>query len=489
MVFRSLMVFWFSSFVIVLHAQSAFDALDQSMSGPYGSARNVATMNTLDALGADVSAIISNPAGIANFRRAEFAFTTGMEIFRSESKILNTRESQKSSSTRMQLDQIGLVLTSQPKNNAYWKQFNFGFNYQKIDSYQKEYAFSDVSTLGSISESFLERADGRIQGELDPFYEGLAYGTVLIFDEEEEGRYYIDLPEDPEIEKSDHYETQGSSRTNTFSFGANYDNTLLFGINLSFPAFRYEIKQEYSERDASDQYAVFKSINFDRNGISNGDGFNTQLGLIYNVNRALRVSLSSQTPTWYSVQISSYTADLNYKIFEQGTEQNLETLSPEQSFEYKLRTPWQHRLGLGSVIGKKGFVSASVMYKDFSQLNYTFGDSELDQENERVQNNQMDSLFSESWTIGVGGEYRVTDHFNVRLGAGYETSPYSLKSDITRFSGGLGWRWKSFYLDLAYLNERTSETYRPYSSDIFPTTQTDQSNTNHRINLSIGFKI
>ncbi len=476
------------TFYSLLLSQSAEEALELSGQGPYGTARSMATMNTLDALGADFSAIIANPAGIGNYRRSEFAFTTGVEIFSNDSRVLSSRKEQSNSSSSLQLDQMGIILTSRSRKNVNWKQFNFGFNYQKLDTYQKKYAFDDVSN-GSITESFLERADGFVENELDPFYEGLAHGTALIVDDTEPTRYFIDLPEDPMIQKRDEYELSGSSRTNVFSFGANYDNRLLFGVNLGFPAFRYEISQDYFESDPSDDYAVFQSLDYKRRGISKGNGIYAQLGLIYNLNRALRLSVSSQTPTRYEIEITSYTADLVYRYVEQGIQQELESLSPDQFFEYSLNTPWQHRIGLGSVIQRKGFVSASLMYKDYSQLKYDFGDAREDEINEQIENNRIDSLFSDSWTLGIGGEYKLTDIFNVRAGFGFETSPYSSRSDVLRYSGGVGWRWKSFYLDLAYLYEDYEEDYRPYQSSIFPTTDLSQSNNNHRIDLTIGFKI
>jgi long-subunit fatty acid transport protein len=55
-----------------LFSQSEFDALRYSTLGSGGTARTMGMAGSFSAIGADASAVMTNPAGIATFRRSEF---------------------------------------------------------------------------------------------------------------------------------------------------------------------------------------------------------------------------------------------------------------------------------------------------------------------------------------------------------------------------------------------------------------------------------
>ena len=87
-----------------------------------GTARYVGMGGAMDALGADISTIGSNPAGIGLFRKSNISASFGF----------NTQEGAKdfagSNKTRMSFDQVGFVYSVRTGESSYT---NFAFNYHK----------------------------------------------------------------------------------------------------------------------------------------------------------------------------------------------------------------------------------------------------------------------------------------------------------------------------------------------------------------------
>lgn len=472
-----------------LFGQTAEDALDlYRPGGPYGTTRALSTMNAINALGADINAINSNPAGLANFRRSEFVFSSSLEVFGSTAE-LNNDEIGKEASTKYQVDNLGLVFVGTPKDRrSNWKQFNFGLSYQRQQSYQTKLGF-ETETPGSLTESFLERAFGRLEGEMNPFYEGLAVGTALIIDDDNPGNYFIDFPEDASAGKFDLYETEGSRMNFSLSFAANYNDKLLLGATLSLPSYNRSLTRTYMEFDEDNQVPIYDGLEFFEEQQLEGGGINGKLGVIYNAHRSLRIGFSTETPTSMSITEPRFIADLSYSYTENGFSETLETMSPEGNFEYRIITPWRHSLSLGSVIGRKGFIAAKVDYRDYTQIRYDFGDDRIDRQLADEQNSRIDTLFENTLNFSVGGELAL-EEFRVRLGYGFEQSPYSERlGNISRYSIGAGWRGKDFFIDLGYLLESNDRIYQPYSSVNFPETRVNMNERRHRISLTLGFKL
>ncbi|HKK87513.1 MAG TPA: hypothetical protein VJ917_01605 [Saprospiraceae bacterium] len=472
-----------------LEGQTAEDALFlYRPGGSYGTTRAMSTMDAINALGADLNVINSNPAGLGNFRRSEFVFSSSLEVFGSTANLGN-EELGSEANTKYQVDNLGLVFAGVPKDRrSNWKQFNFGLSYQRQQSYQTKLGF-EAETPGSLTESFLERAFGRLEEELNPFYEGLAYGTALIIDDNNPGNYFIDFPEGASSGKFDLYETEGSRMNFSLSFGANYDDKLLLGATLSLPSYSRTLTRTYNEFDDGNQVPVFDGLEFFQEQQLEGGGINGKFGLIYNVHRALRIGLSTETPTSMSITEPRFIADFSYSFTENGFSESLETMSPEGNFEYRLITPWRHSMSIGSIIGRKGFIAARLDYRDYTQMRYDFGDDRIDRQQADAQNSSIDTLFSSSLNLSIGGELALDD-FRVRLGYGFEQSPYADRlSNTSRYSLGAGWRGRDFFIDLGYLLEANNRVYQAYSSVNFPETRVTMDQRRHRISLTLGFKL
>ena len=87
----------------------------------------------------------------------------------------------------------------------------------------------------------------------------------------------------------------------------------------------------------------------------------------------------------------------------------------------------------------------------------------------------------------------------VRAGFGYYGNPYSNNyfgnepGDVTNasrmnISGGLGWRNKGMFVDLAYIHQIIKDAYYPYRLDEGVFNAAKLSNTVGNILLTVGFK-
>ena len=73
------------AFTAALLAQTDVDALRYATPDVQGTARNMALGNTMGTIGADITSISSNPAGIAKYSSTEFVLTPAISIAKSSS--------------------------------------------------------------------------------------------------------------------------------------------------------------------------------------------------------------------------------------------------------------------------------------------------------------------------------------------------------------------------------------------------------------------
>ena len=115
-----------------------------------GTARYVGMGGALGALGADLSVISSNPAGIGLYRKCDVALTFGV-VAPQKSNGWNTNDTRTYGEklARASFDQMGLVWSL--KTDGKLKFVNFAFNYQKKANYNQGF-YADNMNLGGLSQ-------------------------------------------------------------------------------------------------------------------------------------------------------------------------------------------------------------------------------------------------------------------------------------------------------------------------------------------------
>ena len=109
-----------------------------------GTARFVGMGGAMSALGADLSTMNSNPAGIGMYRRNDIAATLSLTTQPNGQSFMDIDKS------RVSFDQVGLVYTT--KIGSKLQFVNFGFNYQKRRNF-KNYIGIDNAATGGLSQA------------------------------------------------------------------------------------------------------------------------------------------------------------------------------------------------------------------------------------------------------------------------------------------------------------------------------------------------
>ena len=111
------------------------------------------------------------------------------------------------------------------------------------------------------------------------------------------------------------------------------------------------------------------------------------------------------------------------------------------------------------------------------------------------------SAFKASNIIRIGGEFKVTPQFSIRAGYSFQSSPfndsfddvtagtimsYTVDNKIQHYTAGLGYRYKAFYADLAYVRTNRQSDYHGFYDAAAPSASFNDKND--EVAVSIGFK-
>ncbi len=472
------------------NAQSIFDALRYSQLEVGGTARTIGVGGGIGALGADFSVLSTNPAGMATYRRSEFVFTPTWYSSQTDALLRGDASNfvVSSEKTNFNLNALGIVFASRPTASD-WKVTAFGIGFNKLANFNQRTFFEGVSE-GSITDRWLELAQGLTPSELDDFEAGLAYdGEAIYTDADDETLYYSDFDENEPVRKSQLIRQKGSVNELVFSFAGNYDEKLMMGLTLGVPILDYEEVKTYRETDPDDSNSVFEELEFSERVRTTGAGINLKMGLIYRFNQMVRMGVALHTPTGFALD-DSYSTSLDYTYNFNGINRGSAN-SPEGSFEYRLRTPWRFIGSLGLLFDKMGFLTAEVEWLDYTSAQFNFNQTNNidDLEYEQELNDQIERELGSAVNVRLGGEF-AWNILRLRAGYGIMGSPYVDDDEYqSAISVGAGVREKSFFVDLAYRYTSDSGTYSPYLTSNAPeqTVAIDESKGKFMLTFGVKF--
>lgn len=518
----------------VTYAQISFPSLseDARLFSPLqtaGTARVQGFGGAGFSLGGDIGAGLLNPAGYGFYNRSSLVLTPSFRGIRTNTDFEGTSAEEFGSD--FNLTSFGLVIanTRDDPSPSRFRGGAFAVTFNQINSFSYTNSYQGSASEVSIIDDIVLQANGISVGEFDnrlsfdplniPDYATAAYNNFLInpvVDPNAEPNTYVgSLPTGTLTLPSGDSETSGRLNQWNFSYGANFDDKLYLGASVGLMSFSQERQNEYREeyRYSQDYIDFIDEGNFfypaEGGPVSvdfvdfvqlnetqeiNGTGINANLGIIYRPIQALTVGLSFLTPTIYSVEERSF-FDLDTQIT--GLQQNDSAQFEEQFnrlsqgnegvFSYNLRTPSRVGLGASYFFQKYGFLTADVEYVNYP--GYRFSTSENNASNiTSFANQDVERDYQSAINYRVGGEFRY-DIFRVRLGYAFYADPTNFEEDTLdrnrqSFSGGVGVITKSFFADLAVVNNRFNTDARPYGGTNFFYNQENVSNT---IMLSLGF--
>ncbi len=549
-------------------AQSAMDGFRFCPTDIKGTARFMSMGGAFGALGADLTTLSYNPAGIGVYRASDIGVTVNLDCQNAAATSMDNKSTL--SQTKFLLNNIGGVATIR-LNSSVVPNFNIGFTYNKAASFNGSVRGSIPQLRNSITNyiagvsNHYDVTVGDVEFNQHTGYDpynpndgGLAAPWISILGYDS---YFVTPEGDPDYPNWQGQWREGTSGNGAFTetvtgsineyniaFGGNFANLVYWGMDFGIIGLDYNLSTVWGERmtgayvDTGGGVAGRMDSNIALSnyyGVS-GNGFNYKLGVIVKPIQELRFGFAFHTPTWYSIE-ENYSAETTFTY--DNANRHTRSNTPMGYNEYNLRTPWRFIASIAGVVGHRIILSADYDWQSYNHMHfspyssYSYGgdwdwwDDPWDWYAPAQQqtatatragepfvndpfaetNADVKEYYQTSSTLRVGAEYRVTPRFSVRAGYAYTSSPvrskaksgeetiytsgtltsYTFDDNINYITCGLGYNFKSFYTDLAYVWKHRTGTWHAYTPDptnpgLEPSAKVGY--TNNQIVLSMGFK-
>lgn len=505
-----------SLFMAHAHAQETYENTKLIDNDLNGTARYVGMGGAMEALGADISVINSNPAGIGLFRRSSGSVSFGLV---SQDGASSFKYGNK---TNASFDQAGFVYSLRDGRRTF---INFGFNYHKSKNF--DYILNAASGLNGASqhklsymkalanENNLDKTSSGWRGkfaytsQLDNLY----YNTLMMISSD--GFFYND---------ASGYEF-GRAETGyigeyDFNTSVNVNDRVYLGITIGIHDVHYTGHSLYNEAlvNLNNQTAGNITVNDERR--ITGTGYNASFGIIFRPVDAspFRIGLSVSTPTWYDLKTSNYTYLINNTKADGGgkLQGDYPNYTTGESYEFKLFTPWKFGVSLGHTVGNYLALGASYEYSDYSRLDTRVNDGydvdywgdvyEHSSSDEPMNRHTRETLKAVS-TLKIGAEAKVMPNLAVRAGYNYVSpmfkkegykdgnidsygSNYSSATDYTnweatnRYTVGIGYTLGKMSFDLAYQYAQTNGKFHPFADSYLDYTYPGQDSNGNDVTMT-----
>lgn len=453
-----------------------------------GTARMRGLGGHFNSIGADISSISGNPAGLGMYNRSEINLTGSFASQSIQSNYIGNQTS--SNDYQASLTGFGVVLEGEATNN--WKG-NFGFAHSKQVLFNQSLNLFGINNVSSLLDNYIETANknGETGASLDDQYdsrsntalspEAVAYQSYLINPDPATGAapFYRLSPSLPTqqsgVATMDGYQSQWD-----LSYGLNYLQKLYLGIGVHLTKVQATFTNNWDETFVGSPYV--NGFSYNERLLSNGNGYSLSLGMMYKLNTNVRLGLSFQSPTYFT-QINEQlngtmqTRAIAIPAFDSnGNPIEITRIDPvylaTNEFSYQLTTPMRIGGGLSYFFGKKGFLSFDLEMVDYSQIKISSLEltPSANANFKSKYNGLVSRYFQPDVNIKIGAEFRVSSNISVRggvaqFGSGYQKTFDPIDRTALQFSTGVGYKSNDFYIDLSFVHRTQKDAYTPYVLD------------------------
>lgn len=431
-----------------------------------GSARFEAMGGAFGALGADISSVQINPAGMGRFSSSQFSLSLGPTINSTTADFMS--ESVRTNRTSFTLPSFGLVLTrdlSGKNKGDMYSQFGFGMN--RVSHYTQKTTISGEQ-FPSLLDNFMGQAQGYLPEELNsffPFTTSLAYESYTIDFDPTTTSYYSYLNSTDDVKMNREVATKGGINEFFLSYSRNRLNKLYYGAALNIRTYRHGETYKHSE-DLTIPDSVFKGFDYNYTLNTKGTGVNLKLGVIYLITDGFRIGAAFHTPTLISME-DKWTANMTGR-FVNGNLSVPESLIPQGQYKYRMVTPLRTVVSASYVIGMSAVISGDIEYVGYNmgRLRST-RDIAYDPYNFETENAEAKARLTGALNYRIGLEYNIQQKFFIRAGFALYGNAYKKSESVDpkpdlSYSGGIGYKIGNFSVDLAYVNRQLQRTYYPF---------------------------
>lgn len=480
--------------LISLDAQNFSDALRYSRTLSSGTARSIAVGNSIGALGADFSIVGINPAGLATYAKSEFMFSPSFVTGNIDASYNGGGLQASSLGNKFYLENVGYVNANIVRGYSSLSRSNWSIGLSRIADFNETISYSGFDDK-SITERWLENADGINAADLDNFESGLAYDAEAIYDIGSDLLYEADIFEEESVNKEQIVERNGGINELSFTWAGNYNEKFSLGFGLGVPIINFEETKTYFENDNGDMVPVFNELSFRENLSVSGTGINFKIGAILHSIPNIRIGLSYISKSWYIVN-EDFDTDIGYSYTIDDETFTSRVESPLGSFRYRLSTPSRLRLDAAYLLTSgdiKGFISAGLQYLNYASNSFNLGaysSNPADIQYGEQINGMIDNELASAFNYNLGVEL-AKSHWRIRAGVIFQSSPFDVDSGEADniYSAGLGYRANKIFIDLAWRGLANTEAYSPYDiSDPARLQQVNIDKSTNKFVLTTGFK-
>lgn len=494
-----------------LNAQNVTDALRFSQSNIQGTARFRALSGAFGALGGDMSAVSLNPAGSAIFSTSHASLSLSSSSINNDVSYFGNSTS--ASNSEFDFHQAGVAFVFNSRSDSPWRKIVLSIAYDKLDNYDTNWLARGTNQNNSVDSYFLANANGLPLGDISAFPGesfsdayiaiGEAFGTrnqqaFLGFEsfilepddinDDNNTSYTSNVGNGPYDQQYNYAETGYNGKV-SFNLATQYQDKIYLGVNLNTHFINYERTSQLFESNNA-VGPVINEVLFNNRLATLGTGFSFQLGGIAKLNENIRIGLTYDSPTWYSIRdetaqaIETFSADGITGI----NSNEVFTVNPQviNVFpDYRLQTPAKITGSAALIFGKQGLLSFDYSRQDFGSAKF----KPSTDPSFAIQNQLIENTLTVANTYRLGGEYKI-NKFSFRGGYRFEESPYKNEDfygDLTGYSFGLGYNFGNTKLDLTYDTSEREFNHQLYDIGLIDTAALNRNIEN--ITLSLSFSI
>lgn len=454
-------------------AQNSADALRYSELGLGGTARFVSMSGSFGALGADLSSIHYNPAGLGVFRKSQFLFSPTYVQTYASSLFLNKNTSE--DRIGFKINNLGLAIAIPQSENQDWNFVNVGVSYSLMADFNSDARLKANDMSSSLANSFAEEANGTYAGYLAedfPFSSGLAYNTYLIDPTNIDSTEFLAKTFGEEVNTTRRLKEKGHIGETGLSVGANYQQKLFIGSTIGITRVRYTSAIIHTE-ELVDENADLKEFTYREDLEISGSGINLKLGAIYQIVDWLRLGLSWHSPTNISLNDKFKTSiNTSFNSAQVNDQKSFDESSGENTFDYRIITPAKFIYSAALIAGNRGAINI-----DYEMVNYSNAKLKPSYEIEGdayefdAENDQIKRTLTAGNRLKIGGEYRMGP-WALRAGMSASSTPFKVgvvdHHEQTRgFSLGAGYTQEYWFVDFAFSKLTSKRDYYPYFTNDF----------------------
>lgn len=489
-----------------INAQNMYNVSSLFGNDLNGTARYIGMGGSMSALGADMSTMGTNPAGMALYRSNDVAITLKMDAKTNRADYEGSVYD--SGNTNVFMGNVaGVCAIAQDKD--YLKFFNFALGYRRNNNLAG--AFEMCGASNGYSQQYV--MDYIYRNKMFAYdnlqawmYKDFAYSWLPLLGADtglydDKGNFVTDpdgnLLWEPD-ELGFYEETRGGVSSVDFNVAGNYSDRLYLGATLAVSTVDYTRYSEYRET-----YAARNIYALENSSYIKGTGFDLKIGAIFRPFRysPFKVGLAVHTPTWYNLTEYSSAVIIDHNGKRVSTTDKL-LYGDMLSVQSNLRTPWRLNASMAYTFGTYVALNAEYEYADYAKTAFTGRGNVYKAQNEEIELNMQ-----AQHTVRVGAELNV-DGFAARLGYNYMTAPfvagaykemynasvaetstqYMNRFDKNVITSGIGFQGKMLYLDIAYALEMQKAEFYPFFDYEFVNPGAAVTINNHSLVATLGMR-